>query len=352
MSRRTTLGNLGSRLTLSTDFLCEEVDYLMGRFLPDQLERYLIARRVGRGLSPRVDRSMREAILDDVISPYVEWKDENQYYDWNDLAVKLTEELIGEPYDIIITDETQDFSANQIRAIQHYLADTHFLTLIMDSAQRVYARGFTWQEAGITIRPENSRRLSVNYRNTIEIARFAEPLIRDLPIDDDGTIPDFSRCERHGRIPIMLKGRFSGQAEYISRFIQEEMDLDNESVVVLHPLGGGWFNYIKGVFDRSGYEYIEITRESEWPEGDENIAFSTLHSSKGLEFDHVVIIGLNQEVTDHGVEEGDDRLSMLRRLLAMGIGRARESVILGYKPENASSLISYLDPLTYEEVNV
>ena len=150
----------------------------------------------------------------------------------------------------------------------------------------------------------------------------------------------------------MLKGRFSGQAEYISRFIQEEMDLDNESVVVLHPLGGGWFNYIKGVFDRSGYEYIEITRESEWPEGDENIAFSTLHSSKGLEFDHVVIIGLNQEVTDHGVEEGDDRLSMLRRLLAMGIGRARESVILGYKPENASSLISYLDPLTYEEVNV
>lgn len=43
---------------------------------------------------------------------------------------------------------------------------------------------------------------------------------------------------------------------------------------------------------------------------------------------------------------------MLRRLLAMGIGRARQSALLGYKPSEASTLISYLDPDTYEEVNL
>jgi hypothetical protein len=34
------------------------------------------------------------------------------------------------------------------------------------------------------------RRLEKNYRNTIEIAKFAAPLIMGLPEDDDFTIPD------------------------------------------------------------------------------------------------------------------------------------------------------------------
>lgn len=86
--------------------------------------------------------------------------------------------------------------------------------------------------------------------------------------------------------------------------------------------------------------------------GNENIAFSTLHSAKGLEFDHVVILGLNAEVLPHGEEEEDDRLVKLRRLLAMGIGRARKSVIIGYKLEDASKLIAYLGPDTYESIDL
>jgi hypothetical protein len=57
-------------------------------------------------------------------------------------------------------------------------------------------------------------------------------------------------------------------------------------------------------------------------------------------------------LTQHGEEEDDDRLARLRRLLAMGVGRARESVILGYKPSDASRLVEYLDEDTYEAVDV
>jgi superfamily I DNA/RNA helicase len=97
---------------------------------------------------------------------------------------------------------------------------------------------------------------------------------------------------------------------------------------------------------------VEITRKSDWPRGSENIALSTLHSAKGLEFDHVVILGLNAEVTEHGKEEDDDGLITLRKLLAMGIGRARLSLLLGYKPGVASHLIDYLDPATYEGIDL
>ena len=71
-------------------------------------------------------------------------------------------------------------------------------------------------------------------------------------------------------------------------------------------------------------------------------------SAKGLEFDHVLLPGLSQKVTPHGPEEGDGDLEKLRRMLAMAVGRARESVMLGYKPGEESSLVGLLDPSTYE----
>lgn len=103
---------------------------------------------------------------------------------------------------------------------------------------------------------------------------------------------------------------------------------------------------------RAGIEYCELTREKDWPQGSEEVALVTFHSAKGLEFDHVIMLGLNQEVTPHGTEAGDVALDDLRKLVAMGIGRARRSVVLGYKPSDASTLISLFDPATYDLVSV
>ena len=350
--RSAQLKSLGKPLGFADDFLLDEVNHVLGRFLPSTLQSYITVRRDGRGASPRVDRAMRERILTEVITPYSDWKEMNRLLDWNDLAIRLTEASVTPRYDIIIADETQDFSANQIRALQNQLAPEHSLTFVLDSAQRIYAHYFSWQEAGVTVRPENIKRLTRNYRNTVEIAKFAKAILRGLPIDDDGTLPDFDACDRHGSIPIVLRGRFGPQADYVIEYIKTKVDLANESVAFLHPLGGAWFYHLEQTLKRAGLPFVSISRESEWPEGAENIALSTFSSAKGLEFDHVVILGLNAEVTPHGVEDDDDRLARLRRLLAMGIGRARLSVILGYKPAEASKLIEYLDPETYEIVVV
>ena len=78
--------------------------------------------------------------------------------------------------------------------------------------------------------------------------------------------------------------------------------------------------------------------------GSEQVALSTIHSAKGLEFDHVLLPGLNQEVTPHGSDDGDGLLEALRRLVAMGIGRARKTVALGYKPTDKSTVIDFLAP--------
>ncbi|MDD2539724.1 MAG: 3'-5' exonuclease [Desulfuromonadaceae bacterium] len=338
----------GDSIKLPAEFLLNEVEYLMGRFLPEELSSYAIVRRDGRGTSPRVEKITREQILNDIILPYTAWKVKNNTVDWNDLAVKMALEKVVVPYDIIIVDESQDFSANQIRAIRNHLVADHCLTFIIDTAQRIYARGFTWSECGVTV--ANNVRLSINYRNTIEIAQFAQPLLVGLDVGDDGSIPDFSTCRDHGQLPRLVKGKFSKQAKYVSEFILKSVDLGSESVAILHPLGGGYFSYIKDIFDRNGLPYVDISRQEDWPEGEENIAFSTMHSAKGLEFDYVFVVGLNEEMTPHGEDKDDDLLVTLRKLLAMSIGRARKNVAICYKPEDASVLTSYFVPSTYKEV--
>jgi len=101
-----------------------------------------------------------------------------------------------------------------------------------------------------------------------------------------------------------------------------------------------------------GIPFCELTRENKWPSGPENLALCTIHSAKGLEFDHVLVPGLSRQVTPHGAEEGDADLDKLRRMLAMAVGRARESVMIGYKPGEESSLIGLLDPATHDTVKV
>ncbi|MDH8570849.1 3'-5' exonuclease, partial [Klebsiella pneumoniae] len=71
---------------------------------------------------------------------------------------------------------------------------------------------------------------------------------------------------------------------------------------------------------------ITITKNRVWSRGPENIALSTMNSAKGLEFDHVIILGLSITNMQHQQDENDDKLQQLRRLLAMAISRARESV--------------------------
>lgn len=349
---RIQIATLGKNLPLDADFLGDEVEYLLGRFLTKDLDRYVTSRREGRGTVPRVERSLRQQILDQVVGPYNVWKQLAGKQDWNDLALELAAVKMVPLYDVIIVDETQDFSANQIRAVMNQLQTDHSATFVLDSAQRIYPRGFSWAEAGLTITSENSKRLTKNYRNTIEIATLAAALVKGLSVDDDGTIPMPASCSISGSIPQVAIGLYSKQLEFSINHIQANVDLSKESVAFLHPKGGRWFDALRASLNKNGLSFVELSRKSDWPAGDQNIGLSTLHSAKGLEFDHVIVLGLNSEVTRHGQEEDDETLSMLRRLLAMGIGRARKSVILGYKPGEVSKLLSFIDASCYQEIFV
>ncbi len=337
------------------EFLVDEVHYILGRFEydpnnfdPASLSDYLTVVREGRGTAPRVTRPTRTTLVHEVIPAYVEAKRARGEVDWSDLALLAADARPDLLYDVVVVDEAQDFSANQVRTILRHLQDRHTTTFVLDAVQRIYPQFFKWVEVGITARPEMIYRLKENYRNTAAIAAFARPLVDGLPLEDDGTLPDFSSCHRPGSKPRVIAGKYSDQLRIMLDRLDNKADLRKESAVLLQPRGGGWFDEARRTLRRRGIPYCELTRENEWPSGPERVALCTIHSAKGLEFDHVLLPGLSKQVTPHGPETGDANLERLRRMLAMAVGRARTSVMVGYKPGEESSLIKLLDPSTYK----
>lgn len=338
---------LAMSLGLSTAFAANEVDYLLGKFLPEDLKGYLTVKREGRGTSPRMEQSMRRRLLKEVVGPYAEWKREKGLMDFNDLAMELANSPTDPAYHIVVADECQDFSANQIRALMEHTVEDATVTFVLDSAQQIYPRHFSWKEVDLS--PTKIYRLGSNFRNTREIAAFAAPLLAHVPLSEQGSIPNLTSCKRSGPRPVVVQGRFEEQMNYVITAI-ESLGGVNDSVAVLHAKGGKWFRYVRERLTEAGIGYCDIAGTSEWPSGPEMVALSTMHSAKGLEFDHVFIVGLNEEVTPHGADEGDDQLENHLRLLAMAITRARESVMISCKPTEASKLIDHLDPSTYDRI--
>lgn len=352
------LRRFANSMGMDTDFLVDEATYLLGRFLPDRLDDYLTARRDGRGITPRMERPVRQLLLDNVIRPYNDFKKQNNLVDWNDLAFRLATNKLRE-YDVIVVDETQDFSANEIRAVLNQGSTDASVTFVLDSVQRIYSRNFTWAEVGVTLRPEKSSTLQTNYRNTRQIAQFASAMLDGLRLDDNGTMPNYASARSEGEKPIVVTGPYAHQVQFAIDYLRN-IDLDEQSVVFLHPLG--WFRDLEPVLRRHGLPYVNLTGSSYWPQGAENIALCTVHSCKGLEFDHVIMLGLDGSILDipkpgedagAGTDQEDYELSTrLRRLIAMGIGRARESVILGFKPSDAPEIMHFVDETLYQGVEV
>ena len=336
------------------EFLADEVRYILGRFEydpysfePESLSGYLTVVREGRGATPRVARPTRDRLVNEVIPAYMEDKRAQGEIDWSDLAMLAADAEPDLLYDIVIVDEAQDFSANQVRTILRHREDSHTTTFVLDAVQRIYPQFFKWTEVGITARPRMYR-LKENYRNTAAIASFARPLVDGLPLEDDGTLPDFSACRREGVRPIVVAGEYSDQLRYMLDHLERTADFNSESFALLKFRGGRWFDEARRELGRRGILYCELTRENEWPTGPELVALCTIHSAKGLEFDHVLLPGLSQQVTPHGPEAGDADFERLRRMLAMAVCRARRTVMIGYKPEEESSLIGLINPDTYD----
>lgn len=101
---------------------------------------------------------------------------------------------------------------------------------------------------------------------------------------------------------------------------------------------------------------LDFANQSE-KEGDHEVHLLTLHAAKGLEFDHVYLAGLEEGMLPHHACMDEDRIEEERRLLYVGITRARKSLALTYArkrrrggEESQTTPSRFLDELPADEL--
>lgn len=318
----------------SSDFFMEEISWMKGKAFQSK-DEYSDAKRTGRGTNDRVTKTDKETIWE-IFSDYNSQLKINDLVDFDDYALICLDIInsnpdFEKPFTHIIVDEAQDLSKAQILVISQIVSEeTRSISIIADAAQRIYKSGFTWSEVGLNVRGRTIE-FKTNYRNTIPIVKAAISLLSKETENEDFT--EVTQARRGGEEPIV--GYFSDWSEQCAYIIEQLRELKStgnlSSTVILHRSHSGLRN-IKYFLDSNSFEAQELLRNEDIDYESDSIKICTLSSVKGLEFDNVFIIDLNENIIPYpaGFIDTDDEfhISTERRLLYTSMTRARERLYL------------------------
>lgn len=348
-----TNSNLASK---SAEFFVEEISWMKGKAFQSK-EEYLEAKRAGRGTSDRITKPDKEIIWSIFIDYNTQLKARNQV-DFDDYAL-LCLHIINsnpnfpKPFTHIIVDEAQDLSKAQILVISQLVSDeTKSISIIADAAQRIYKSGFTWGEVGLNVRGGRTIAFKKNYRNTKQIA-FAAKSLLEKETDNE----EFTEIEpvREGTSKPTI-GYFSDWNEQCAYLLKELNNLKSNnninSTVILHRSHTGIRN-IETFLKNNNYTTQVLVNSHDIDFESDSIKICTLSSVKGLEFENVFIIDLNDNIIPYppGFIDTDDEfhVSTERRLLYTSMTRARERLYL-FSSGNPSRYLSEIDESLLEKI--
>lgn len=339
------------------DFLADEIEWIKGSEINTK-EEYLNIKRSGRGTQVRVTKQHREAIYD-VLEKYNELLHNHRNFqgiDGEDLAsiiINHKDQIpIDKRPDHILIDEAQDLHTLQLKAVSSIAKKS--LTIGADKGQQIYRRTFTWKKSGIDVVGNRSRFLDETFRSTRQIVRLAnhfqeqdelftkdEEYMKAKEPDIDGKVPELYLCKNH----ISEKKHI---LEHIKK-IRGSFPEDTIGVIANKKLE---LEKLKTKIEKDGIPVVIINQDKA-DMVSPGVKLSTFHSSKGLEFDHVIVTGLKEGKLPYKFpapgEDEEEFLSRERKKLYVAMTRAKKTlVILAVKPY--SKFIYDLDNSLYKIV--
>lgn len=317
----------------------EEIAWLFGQHIT-RLNEYLIVERTNRGTAIRLSQEDRRFVWH-VYELYLEWLEENNKQDYDNPAGLILNTLeqqgIEFPdnlrYDHVMVDEVQDFDKSWLLAVVKLPRVS--LSLAGDLAQKIYRRNFTWKSVGIRVQGGRSHNLLGSHRTTFEIMQVAQYLLKNhvTSTEEGFTLPIYPN--RHGSKVRRILGSSAKDAyEKGYDFIAENFKrLRTTTVAVALPFANQVYP-VQQALKKRGITTVKAARGKSLGNFDGGIVVTTYHQLKGLEFDHVVILGLHDSqyparlLTQIPEEDQLNELEMMQRILYVVMTRAKASVTL------------------------
>ncbi len=206
--------------------------------------------------------------------------------------VSLANSWTRQEFDEILIDEAQDLPENQIdnnwnKGYLNYITkDAKMVSYGADDKQIVYAERATTEKRLSELYPEaKPHKLFQNYRNTFCILNFAKHSL-DFAIPTDTL--DRLKEENPGREPILkITNDATKQNEVILDIIKDFNDGETNIAILL--FFENQFDNISAFLKSKNIEFSWFNNKRGEFSNIENIHVTTFKSSKGLEFDVVII---------------------------------------------------------------
>jgi len=330
--------DLATGLSFPHTFFREEWEYVVQAQGCRSMDDYVRARRRGRGV--RLSRGQRKAIWP-IFEEYWNLLEEQGLRESTDAMrdaaglLERREAVLG--YRAVIVDEAQDMSTVAFHLLRQIIPEQRAddLFIVGDGHQRIYRRRVVLSHAGVRI-VGRSKRLRINYRTTDEIRRFAVAFLEGLTIDDLDEGRDTTKGYKslvHGHAPrVELCADFGAEVDVIAAFVARGDTARTCLVARTNTL----VDTFARALEARGLKTYRLRRSAAEDRAAEGLRLATMHRVKGLEFDRVVVAGVDDGVVplamllsatdDKAVKSDIERQE--RALLYVATTRARREVLV------------------------
>ena len=210
-------------------------------------------------------------------------------------ATQLLRQAGAPRYRHILVDEAQDLHPSQWRLLRAAVAPgPDDLFIAADPHQRVYENRVSLASLRISVRGR-SRRLSLNYRTTQEILAWAVPLLGTDPVTGlDGEVDSLLgyRSPMHGPRP---ERRVTAARAEEFKFLAERIGSWLSAGLEPHAIGvaarsAGLVREAREALAADGIATVSLSGRG----NTKAVRAGTMHAMKGLEFQAVAVIGVEQ----------------------------------------------------------
>ena len=335
--------NLCSR---KPDFFCDEFKWFKGMMI-HSLDEYLKTRRKGReGRLSDDDKKVMWQLYEKVYADQKE-RGEILYDDFPNIAMKNKVEPF---FDAIIIDEAQDLSKACLTYLSRLVKEeTQSIMILADAAQSIYTNGITWKDAGFAVRGSRSIELKQNYRNPVSVYKVASCIIGKVH-DSEDFVNDGAECARrqntaeNEKVTIIHCGTQEKEREVLLKCLNYLRKSHSDcSVGILVKTNAEKNSFSKFLRDNK-FEPVDLNLKAQMSRFKitSDIYMVTIHSAKGLEFDYVVILDVNES---NFVSAGEDfeLNDQIRKLLYTSLTRARKNAYIFSSEMEYSKMLDDID---------